>query len=64
MRIRMLAPDQQVNGDPVEVGQTVDDPNAAHARWLIRNGLARAVEDKPAAKPAAGKAEKKKEAAK
>lgn len=62
MRIRMLAPDQQVDGKPVKVGEAVDDSNAAHARWLIRNGLARAVEDRPAAKPAAGK--KQEEAAK
>lgn len=63
MRIRMLAPDQQVNGKPVKVGETVDDTNASHARWLVRNGLARETEE-PDPKPAAGKAEKKQESAK
>lgn len=58
MRIRMLAPDQQVDGKPVKVGEAVDDSNAAHARWLIRNGLAKAVEE-PAPRAGAAKDEKK-----
>lgn len=58
MKIRMLGPEQRVNGKEVKVGDVVDADNASHARWLIRAGLAAPVGDETEKTEKAGKAEK------